>query len=60
MLRFYRAQLTRAGFKEKSVVAVGGSDAAAFTRGPSHVVVTVGPTGEKTYSVVATLVIGKA
>jgi len=60
VLRFYRARLARAGFDEEVVAAVGGANAAAFTRDGNRVVVTVDPGRARTYSVQATFVTGKA
>jgi hypothetical protein len=60
VLRSYRTQLGRAGFREVTVEAVGGADAAAFRRGADRVVVTVDPGPARTYSVYATLVAGEA
>jgi hypothetical protein len=55
VLRFYRLALTRSGLTEVPVQAVGGSQAAAFQRGGSSVVVTVTPGSTTTYTVFATL-----
>jgi hypothetical protein len=45
LLRYYRGRLTRFGFTEFPVPAVGGSTAAAFRNGRDRVVVTVTPGG---------------
>ena len=45
LLRYYRGRLTRFGFTEYPVPAVGGSTAAAFRNGRDRVVVTVTPGG---------------
>jgi hypothetical protein len=61
VLRFYRVRLSRLGFAERPVAAVGGAQAAGFRRGRDSVVVTVaGPGREGTpYSVVGTLHAGR-
>ncbi len=59
VLRFYRAAMSGAGFREVPVRAGGGSAAAAFARGGSRVVVTVDLTGTRDYSLFASLVVGR-
>ncbi|WP_134742382.1 hypothetical protein [Nocardioides sp. 503] len=60
VLRFYRASMSRAGFREVSVRAASGSSAAAFARGRSRVLVTVDLSGTRAYSLFASLLIGRA
>ena len=56
VLRFYRLHLTGLGFREKPTTAAGGSEAAAFRRGPDVATVTVTPTRTgASYSLFGTL-----
>jgi hypothetical protein len=62
ILRYYRIRLSRLGFTEGSVPAVGGSTAASFRHGRDSVVVTVTPAGAGgvTYTVLGILHSGRA
>lgn len=55
VLRFYRATFTPLGLVEIPIQTVAGSDAAAFRRGASSVVVTVTPGATTSYTVFAVL-----
>lgn len=55
VLRFYRLHLARFGFTETPAPAMGGSEAAAFRRGPDVVTVTVTQRDRTSYTIYGTL-----